>query len=863
MVPCIDQSTCRVRCVDQRVVVGGPHPGLHLAGLVDDGEHGVTEAIHLGQVLRLGRLDHEGACHREAHGRGVEAVVDETFGDVVHRDSRLVGEWTQVQDALVGDEVVAAGVEDRHGVAQPMGDVVGVEHGLPGGLAQSLQPHETDVGPRDGQYRCRTVGGCRDGQSVVGDRSTIGSGVLGAGHLPVAGQEGCQVGLGSNRADARPAATMGDGKGLVQVEVRDVTADLAGACHPEQGVEVGPVDVDLAAGLVHHLADLAHTRLVDAVGGGIGDHDRGELVTVLVDLGGKVVQIDVPAVVGGHDDDLHPGQRCRGGIGAVCRGGHQADVALAVAAGTVVATNGLQTSVLSLGTGIGLQTHRVVPGELGQPGLQLVDHLQRPFGVLGRDERVQTGELWPGDGLHLHGGVELEGARTQRDHATVQGEVAVGEPLEVAHHGRLGAEAREHRVGEVLGGAHQGPRPSRAGAVTRGGGGVVAGGWSTVRSTGQAGTAQQIGQGDDVVVGHGLVQRDAQCVVVNEVQGEPRFATTAPQLTGSCRHIDPDGVEKGCRGDGEAACSQGVGQSDRAPVHLGGDPTQPGWAMPDGVHAGHDGKQHLGGADVGGGTVASDVLLAGLQGQPIGRVAVRIDRGAHQTTGNLTFQAFAYGHETGARTTEPHRYPEPLRGTDGDISSQITRSTHHGQAQQVTLGHGNALGLPDGGEDLRGIPQLAGGIGVGSEHPEAAGLDGWLPLGTVTQVDGDDVDAQAGGAASHDLTHLIEDLAVDQETIRLVPAGSTGQQHCLGGGSGLVEQGGVRHRKGREVRDHLLEDDERLQASLGDLGLVGGVRGVPGWVLQDVATDHRRGDRAVIAASDESLGEVVARGHPT
>ena len=77
----------------------------------------------------------------------MEAVVDETFGDVVHRDSRLVGEWAQVQDALVGDEVVAAGVEDRHRVAQPMGDVVGVEHGLSGGLAQSLQSHEADVGP--------------------------------------------------------------------------------------------------------------------------------------------------------------------------------------------------------------------------------------------------------------------------------------------------------------------------------------------------------------------------------------------------------------------------------------------------------------------------------------------------------------------------------------------------------------------------------------------------------------------------------------------------------------------------------------------------------------------------------------------
>ena len=46
-------------------------------------------------------------------------------------------------------------------------------------------------------------------------------------------------------------------------------------------------------------------------------------------------------------------------------------------------------------------------------------------------------------------------------------------------------------------------------------------------------------------------------------------------------------------------------------------------AVVDGVHARHDGEQHLGGADVARRLLAADVLLAGLQGEPVGRVRRR------------------------------------------------------------------------------------------------------------------------------------------------------------------------------------------------------------------------------------------------
>ncbi len=66
----------------------------------------------------LGGLDHEGTGYGEAHGGGVEAVVDETLGEVVDGDADGGLERAGVEDALVGYATVVVLVEDG---------VVGVE----------------------------------------------------------------------------------------------------------------------------------------------------------------------------------------------------------------------------------------------------------------------------------------------------------------------------------------------------------------------------------------------------------------------------------------------------------------------------------------------------------------------------------------------------------------------------------------------------------------------------------------------------------------------------------------------------------------------------------------------------------------
>jgi hypothetical protein len=69
-------------------------------------------------------------------------------------------------------------------------------------------------------------------------------------------------------------------------------------------IHVGAVHVDLAAELVDGVADVLDGVLVHAVGGGVRDHQGGQVVLVLLSLGLQLLDVHVTAVVGGDGDNL-------------------------------------------------------------------------------------------------------------------------------------------------------------------------------------------------------------------------------------------------------------------------------------------------------------------------------------------------------------------------------------------------------------------------------------------------------------------------------------------------------------------------------------------------------------------------------
>ena len=354
-------------------------------------------------------------------------------------------------------------------------------------MGQAGRSHQRDVRPRDRQDARRTVR-CRRHRSDALLRPAEW----------IAGQERRQVGTHGDRSNARATATVRDAERLVEVEVAHIGTEAAGTGHADERVEVGAIDVDLPAGIVHRGTDLTDRLLEDAVRRGVGDHDRRHSIATCLELGVQISDVDVPVGVGGEDDDLEPGHHRAGGVRAVRAGRDQADRAVLVTVGAMEGPDGEEAGELALTSGVGLDAHRVVAGHLGEPGLQLGDQLAQPVRAVIRREGVQVGELRPRDRLHLRRGVELHRARSKWDHRPVEGQVLVGEASQVPEHLVLGVIAVEHGLVQEL--VVRRRRVSRPSGASSGWSGDAAPNAANARSTTSEARRLVEGEADAAVV---------------------------------------------------------------------------------------------------------------------------------------------------------------------------------------------------------------------------------------------------------------------------------------------------------------------------------------------------------------------------
>ena len=750
-----------MRGIVERVVGERPVAGRHGIRLGPDRDHGVDKAINLGEVLALSRLDHEGACDRERHRRRVEAEVDEAFGHVIHGDTRGLGEGAKVEDALVRDEAVIPRVQHGEVVAQPQSHIVGGENRRPCGLLEAIGAHHAHVGPADRQDARRAIRSSGDGRAAV--QCAL------CHRMP--GEEGGEVRLRRDGTDTRPPATVRDAEGLVQVQVRDIAAEVAVAGESQHGIEVRTVDVDLAARVMHGLADGADLVLVHAVRRGVGDHQRGQGIRMLGDLGSEVIDIHIAKFVTGHHDDTHAGKHCGGGIRAMGALRDQTHSAITVAAGSVIATDGEKPGELALAARIGLKGHRVVAGHVGEPALQLHYQLQVALDIRLRREGVQSGELRPGDGLHLGGRVELHRARSERDHTAIKRVVIVGEVLEIAHHRRLGAVRVEHRMGEVLAGAQQVRRDPVELVRHR----VV-----------DELLAEDARDGAHVIESRGLVCRELHMIVVDEMDEIAGRMGPLHHSRGTRLGVQCDGVEEVGRVDRVTGLRRGPGKHVSEACHSGCDLLESLRAVVDGIHGRHDGEQHLGGADVRRGLVATDVLLAHLEREAVGGMPGRVLRDTNEAPGQLAFEARAHGHVARVRTTEAHGHAEALAGAHGDIRPQLARRGDEGESKQIGGDDGEGALRLRGGDNGARIPDVARAGRV--LHEDAEGVGEFDHSGVeLRKIDDDKLDADRRRAVLEQSESLGQGIRVDDEGVAVELGSTTGQHHSLDDGRTLVE----------------------------------------------------------------------------
>ena len=813
-----------MRRVAQRAFLGGDLAGLDRFDLGADGQKRRDEAVDLGFGLALGRLHHQRASHWPAHRRRVEAVVDQPLGDVVHRHARR-REGPGVEDAFVRHPSPVAHEEDRILRLQPGRDVIGVQDRHAGRLGQPLAAHHHAIGPGDQQDRGRAPGRGRNRP-------------LASSRVDMAGKVRREMRLDPDRPHARPAAAMRDGEGLVQVQVADVAADLSGLHQAHQRVHVGAVQIDLAAMLVGDLADLAHGLFEDAMGRGIGDHAGRQPVARLGRLRAEVIEVHVSVGRGLDDDHLHPGHLRRGRVRAMGRGRDQAQRPRRVPPRLVIGEDRHQPGIFPLCARIWLHGKGIVAGDLAQLVGQVGEDLVVACRLVDRRERMQVGEFRPGDRRHLGRGVQFHRAAPQGDHRPVQRQVAVREPAHVAHHLAFGPVHVEDRMGQ------EGRLPQQA---------LGEGEFRPVRR--RALDAEAAQHADQNLLVRRLVQRDAHTVAPDLAQVQPLGPCGGEDAGLAHADLDGDRVEEGGGFDPRPGGLQGARQTVGQEMHALADGAQALGPVEDRIHRGHDGQQSLRRADVGGRLLAPDVLLAGLQRQPVGLVATAVDRHADDPPRHLPLQGVLAGEEGGVRPAIAHRHAEALRGPQGDIRPHRPGLLQERQGQKIRrhAGDGALVMQP------RDIP---GQVADMAERPRI--LEERAEDRSRVEVLGradDDLDPERLGPGLHHADGLGMAALVDEEGPRLRLGATLGHGHGLGRRRGLVQKRGIGHVHARQFRHHGLVVQQCLQPALGDLGLVGRIGGVPGGVLQDVALDRRGRDRAVIALADQRNHDAVARGH--
>ena len=115
----------------------------------------------------------------------------------------------------------------------------------------------------------------------------------------------------------------------------------------------------------------------------------------------------------------------------------------------MVSANHHQTGILTSSTRIGLQRNSCKTSNRRQIFGEFVDHLHIPFGLIGRDKRVNIPKLGPAQRHHGNSRIQFHRARTQRDHAVGQRNITMLQLLDVTHHVGFAVVFFEDRFGQI------------------------------------------------------------------------------------------------------------------------------------------------------------------------------------------------------------------------------------------------------------------------------------------------------------------------------------------------------------------------------------------------------------------------------
>jgi hypothetical protein len=187
-------------------------------------------------------------------------------------------------------------------------------------------------------------------------------------------------------------------------------------------------------------------------------------------------------------------------------------------------------------------------------------------------------------------------------------------------------------------------------------------------------------------VGHvagtrGLVERHADAVRVHAQVDALGLGRRQRAAQVRRREIHTQGVEARARARRASAARQALRQRGGELLHAARDALEALGPVPHAVARGDVGEQHLRRADVRGGLLAADVLLARLQRQAQRALAALVDRHPGKASGQRALVGLLGREVRGVRSAVAQRNAEALHRTDAHVGAEFTgrREQHQGQ----------------------------------------------------------------------------------------------------------------------------------------------------------------------------------------
>ncbi len=287
----------------------------------------------------------------------MESVVDQALGKV-HRLYAFSSLQLIAKNYFVH---AGRGVGQIVHAFQSLANVVGVEHGVFSGLAQSVRTVGENVSQGTDKHSEIAVESAHPADRlrpvIFEAQSAVG---LGDGYRR--GQEGFELLFHGNGTGPGPAATVRSREGLVQIQVHHVDTEVAGTDFANQGIHVGAVHVKQAALGMHDLGNLVDLLLEHSQRVGIGQHERSDFI---IHLRGQCSHIH--HALGIRFQVLHriADHRGRRGIGAV-RGIRDQNFLARIAFRLMIGADHQQSCELAVRSSSGLQGDGVHAGNFDE-----------------------------------------------------------------------------------------------------------------------------------------------------------------------------------------------------------------------------------------------------------------------------------------------------------------------------------------------------------------------------------------------------------------------------------------------------------------------------------------------------------------